>query len=92
MFLQACMEDDKQYMLIILARPLKEKTACGLSGWLSGKPQSGRELLLDLKARGLAIPPKLAIGYGAMGFWGALEEVWPQTSNQCCWVLTQPMF
>ena len=49
-------------------------------------PQSWRELLLDLKARGLCVPPKLAIGDGAMGFWGALEEVWPQTCNQRCWV------
>jgi putative transposase len=39
-----------------------------------------------LKARGLCVPPKLAIGDGAMGFWGALEEVWPQTHNQRCWV------
>lgn len=39
-------------------------------------------LLLDLKARDFSVPPKLAIGDGAMGFWGALEEVWPQTGHQ----------
>ena len=48
--------------------------------------QSWRELLVDLKARGLTVSPKLAIGDGAMGFWGALEEIWPETRQQRCWV------
>lgn len=47
---------------------------------------SWKELLLDLKARGLTIPPKLAVGDGAMGFWSALEEVYPSTKEQRCWV------
>ncbi len=47
---------------------------------------SWKELLLDLKARGLDIPPKLAVGDGAMGFWSALEEVYPSTKEQRCWV------
>ncbi len=42
--------------------------------------------MADLKDRGLSIPPKLAIGDGALGFWKALEEVWPQTRHQRCWV------
>ena len=46
----------------------------------------GRELLLDLKARGLNTPPKLAVGDGALGFWAALREVFPQTKEQRCWV------
>lgn len=41
--------------------------------------------MLDLKARGLSISPKLAIGDGALGFWKALEEVWPKTQSQRCW-------
>jgi putative transposase len=48
--------------------------------------QSWKELLLDVQARGLAVPPKLAIGDGALGFWAALEKVWPQTRQQRCWV------
>jgi len=47
--------------------------------------QSWRELLVDLKARGLE-PPALAIGDGALGFWAALEEVYPTTRRQRCWV------
>jgi putative transposase len=48
--------------------------------------QSWRELLLDLKRRGLAIGPELAVADGALGFWQAIEEVWPQTRGQRCWV------
>lgn len=48
--------------------------------------QSWRELLLDLKARGITTPPELACGDGAMGFWAALDEVYPQTRHQRCWM------
>jgi transposase-like protein len=48
--------------------------------------QSWRELLLDLKARGLALAPSLATGDGGMGFWAALREVFPLTAQQRCWV------
>ena len=48
--------------------------------------QSWRELLLDLKRRGLAMGPELAVADGALGFWQAIEEVWPQTRGQRCWV------
>ena len=47
--------------------------------------QSWREVLLKLKARGMNVP-ELAIGDGAMGFWAALEEVYPQTRQQRCWM------
>lgn len=47
--------------------------------------QSWREVLLALKARGLAIPPRLAVGDGALGFWAALEEIYPETRHQRCW-------
>ena len=48
--------------------------------------QSWRELLVDLKARGLAIAPELATGDGALGFWTAIEQVWPATRHQRCTV------
>jgi transposase-like protein len=47
--------------------------------------QSWREVLLALKHRGLSAP-KLATGDGAMGFWAALEEVFPTTPQQRCWM------
>ena len=47
--------------------------------------QSWRELLLGLKSRGMNVP-KLAVGDGAMGFWTALDEIYPDTRHQRCWV------
>jgi transposase-like protein len=47
---------------------------------------SWKEVLNDLKARGLQRAPKLAVGDGALGFWAALEKVWPGTAQQRCWV------
>src|SRR3990167_10057552 len=86
-YLQARMEDDKQCMLVIIgATPEGKKELVGFLDGYRESAQSWGELLLDLKARGLSIPPKLAIGDGALGFWKALEEVWPQTRIQRCWV------
>ena len=48
--------------------------------------QSWRELLVDIKARGLAAAPEIAVGDGAMGFWKALDEVFPGARHQRCWV------
>ncbi len=48
--------------------------------------QSWREVLLSMKQRGLTVPPKLAIGDGALGFWAALEEIYPDTRGQRCWM------
>ena len=58
----------------------------GLIDGVRESAQSWKELLLDLKRRGLAMAPKLAIADGALGFWQAIEEVWPQTRGQRCWV------
>ena len=48
--------------------------------------QSWRELLVDLKARGLSIAPEVAVGDGALGFWKALDEVFPTARHQRCWL------
>lgn len=47
---------------------------------------SWKELLSDLKRRGITKNPRLAIGDGALGFWAALEEEYPGTDRQRCWV------
>jgi putative transposase len=43
-------------------------------------------LLLNVKARGLTVDPKLATGDGGLGFWKALRRIWPKTREQRCWV------
>jgi putative transposase len=52
------------------------------------REQSWKELLLDCKSRGLEIEPSLAIGDGALGFWKALRQIWPEAKEQRCWVHT----
>ena len=84
---QARLEDQAQCLLVIIgATPEGKKELVGLIDGVRESAQSWRELLLDLKRRGLAIGPELAVADGALGFWQAIEEVWPQTRGQRCWV------
>jgi putative transposase len=69
-----------------LALPEGNKELIGFTDGTRESAQDWRELLLDLKARGLAIAPKLAVADGALGFWKALGGVWPTTIEQRCWV------
>src|SRR5262249_8165599 len=84
---QARLEDTAQCLLIIIgATPEGRKELVGLTDGVRESAQSWRELLLDLKRRGLSIGPELAVADGALGFWQAVEQVWPQTRGQRCWV------
>ena len=85
-YLQARMEPQAECMLVILgATPEGKKELVGFQVGVRESAQSWRELLVDLKARGLAVPPELAVGDGALGFWKALDEVFPATRHQRCW-------
>src|SRR4051812_28169478 len=84
---QARLEDEAQCLLVIIgATPEGEKELVGLTDGVRESAQSWKELLLDLKRRGLTIGPELAVADGALGFWQAVEEVWPKTRGQRCWV------
>jgi transposase-like protein len=86
-YLQARMEPQAECMLVIIgATPEGRKELLGFQVGVRESAQSWRELLVDLKARGLAVPPELAVGDGALGFWKALDEVFPGTRHQRCWV------
>ena len=86
-YVQARLEDNAQCLLVIVgATPEGKKEFVGLTDGVRESAQSWRELLLDLRRRGLTIGPKLAVADGALGFWQALEEVWPMTIGQRCWV------
>jgi len=85
-YLQARMEPQAECMLVILgATPEGKKELLGFQVGVRESAQSWRELLVDLKARGLSAPPELAVGDGALGFWKALDEVFPGTRHQRCW-------
>jgi putative transposase len=84
---QARLEDDAQCLLVIIgATPEGKKELVGLIDGVRESSQSWKGLLLDLKWRGLSMGPELAVADGALGFWQALEEVWPNTRGQRCWV------
>jgi len=84
---QARLEEQAQCLLVIIgATPEGKKELVGLTDGVRESAQSWKELLLDLKRRGLARGPELAVADGALGFWRAVEEVWPQTRGQRCWV------
>src|ERR1700712_4128546 len=86
-YLQARMEPQAECMLVLIgATPEGKKELLGFQVGMRESTQSWRELLVDLKTRGLAIAPELATGDGALGFWKALEEVWPTTRHQRCTV------
>ena len=86
-YLQARMEPQAECMLVLIgATPEGKKELLGFQVGMRESTQSWRELLVDLKARGLAIAPELATGDGALGFWKALEEVSPATRHQRCTV------
>ncbi len=84
---QARMGDPNPCLLVIIgADDSGRKESVGVWDGFRESEQSWLELLLDLKRRGLAIAPKVAVGDGAMGFWKALTQVYPSTRHQRCWV------
>src|SRR5689334_12790969 len=86
-YLQARMEPQAECMLVVIgATPEGKKELLGFQVGVRESAQSWRELLVELRARGLAIAPELATGDGALGFWKALEEVFPATRHQRCTV------
>lgn len=72
-------------LVVIGVKSQGEKQFLAIEDGVRESTQSGRELLLNLKARVLSTPASLAIGDGAMGFWGAWEEIYPSTRQQRCW-------
>ncbi len=86
-YLQARMEVSAECMLVLIgATPEGKKELIGFQTGVRESAQSWRELLIDIKRCGLEIAPDLAIGDGALGFWKAVEEVFPATRHQRCWV------
>ena len=85
-YLQARMEPGAECILVIIgATPEGKKELLGFHVGIRESAQSWRELLIDIKTRGLANAPEVAVGDGALGFWKAVDEVFPGTRHQRCW-------
>ena len=81
------LEHERQCILVIIAADANgHKDIIGLMDGYRESEQSWKELLLDLKRRGLERGPDLAVGDGALGFWKALRQVYGQAREQRCWV------
>ena len=81
------LEEERQCILVLMgATQDGPKELVGILDGYRESEQSWRELLLELKNRGLQEAPKIAVGDGALGFWAAIRKVFPQTREQRCWV------
>jgi putative transposase len=80
-------ENKRQCLLVVMGATAEgHKELVAVMDGYRESTQSWTELLVDLRQRGLTTAPKLATGDGAMGFWGALRTVYPETREQRCWV------
>jgi transposase-like protein len=80
-------EDQRLCALVVMGvNERGQKRFLAIEDGVRESAQSWREVLLGLKARGVTEAPRLAIGDGALGFWAALEEIFPGTRAQRCWV------
>ncbi|HEX2165748.1 MAG TPA: IS256 family transposase [Longimicrobiales bacterium] len=80
------LEEDRLCTLVILgARPDGTKELIAIEDGFRESTESWGGVLRDLKRRGMRAP-ELAIGDGALGFWAALRDVWPETREQRDWV------
>ncbi len=81
------LNDDRPCVLVIVGSlPDGTKELVTISDGERESKLSWKNVLRDLKKRGLKIPPKLSIADGALGFWSALEEEYPTSKQQRCWV------
>jgi transposase-like protein len=80
-------ENERLCVLVVMGvNERGQKRFLAIEDGVRESTQSWREVLLGLKARGLQIPPELAVGDGALGFWAALGEIYPATREQRCWM------
>ncbi len=80
-------EDARQCLLVIIGvMPDGRKELVTIGDGLRESKESWLDVLRDLVRRGLLTGPRLAVGDGALGFWAALDEVYPETQRQRCWV------
>ena len=80
------LDEERSCILVIMgADEHGTKELVAVSDGYRESTASWRELLLDLRRRGLSVGPRLATADGALGFWAALREVYPGTEEQTCW-------
>jgi transposase-like protein len=80
------LEEDRLCALVMIGvRPDGKKELIAIEDGYRESTESWATLLRGLKRRGMRAPV-LAVGDGALGFWKALRDVWPEMREQRCWV------
>jgi putative transposase len=81
------LDEDRPCMLVVIGVTEEgRKELIGIHDGARESKQSWKDFLQNLRSRGMTQSPSLAIGDGALGFWSALEEEFPQCRQQRCWV------
>lgn len=81
------LDEERSCILVVIGANFQgEKHLLAVRDGYRESKQSWKEVLLDLKHRGMEHDPKLLIGDGGLGLWAALPEVFPTTKSQRCWV------
>jgi transposase-like protein len=80
-------ESKKQCILVLIgATEGGTKELVAIQDGFKESTESWREVLLDLKQRGLESAPEVIVGDGALGLWAAVRQEWPTSRQQRCWV------
>jgi putative transposase len=83
--LKVRLEQDKVCLLVMIGvRTDGRKELVALADGFRESSESWADLLRDAKRRGMQAPV-LAVGDGALGFWKAVRDVFPETREQRCW-------
>ena len=79
--------DDRLCLLVVIGSDdTGRKEVLAIVDGVRESEASWTEVMEQLDNQGLQMPPKLATGDGALGFWKALTKKWPSTKQQRCWV------
>jgi len=86
-YVSARMESDKTCLLVVIAADEQgNKSLLAVNDGFRESKESWLCVLHQLKQQGLNKAPNVTVGDGALGFWGAMNEVFPKASHQRCWV------
>ena len=80
------LDSERQCILVMMGAAANgKKELIAVEDGYRESEESWQTLLRDLKTRGLSMPPSIATGDGALGFWAAVREEWPNIDEQRCW-------
>ena len=81
------LDNERQCILVIIGVTVDgQKEIIAVEDGFRESKESWASVIREIKRLGITTAPKLAIGDGALGFWAAIQEEFPETNHQLCWV------